>query len=49
MRIGIKTLMLVVAAALVAAAPAQAQRQSLADRVGARSETYRGQLAACGR
>lgn len=34
MRIGIK-LMLVVAAALVAAAPAQAQRQSLADRVGA--------------
>jgi tol-pal system protein YbgF len=35
MRIGIKSLMLVVAAALVAAAPAQAQRQSLADRVGA--------------
>jgi len=35
MRIGIKILMLVVAAALVAAAPAQAQRQSLADRVGA--------------
>ena len=34
MRIGIK-LMLVVAAALVAAAPAHAQRQSLADRVGA--------------
>jgi tol-pal system protein YbgF len=34
MRIGI-TLMLVVAAALVAAAPAHAQRQSLADRVGA--------------
>lgn len=34
MRTGIK-LMLVVAAALVAAAPAQAQRQSLADRVGA--------------
>jgi len=33
MRIGIK-LMLVVAAALVAAAPAHAQRQSLADRVG---------------
>lgn len=35
MRTGIKTMMLVVAAALVAAAPAQAQRQSLADRVGA--------------
>jgi len=35
MRIGIKSMMLVVAAALVAAAPAQAQRQSLADRVGA--------------
>lgn len=35
MRIGITSLMLVVAAALVAAAPAQAQRQSLADRVGA--------------
>lgn len=34
MRIGIK-LMLVVAAALAAAAPAHAQRQSLADRVGA--------------
>lgn len=34
MRTGIK-LMLVVAAALVAAAPVQAQRQSLADRVGA--------------
>lgn len=34
MRTGIKQLMLVVAAALVAAAPAQAQRQSLADRVG---------------
>lgn len=33
MRLGIK-LMLVVAAALVAAAPAHAQRQSLADRVG---------------
>lgn len=35
MRIGINKLMLVVAAALVAAAPAYAQRQSLADRVGA--------------
>ncbi len=35
MRTGIKTMMLVVAAALVAAAPAHAQRQSLADRVGA--------------
>lgn len=35
MRTGIKAMMLVVAAALVAAAPAHAQRQSLADRVGA--------------
>ncbi len=35
MRISINKLMLVVAAALVAAAPAYAQRQSLADRVGA--------------
>ncbi len=35
MRTGINKLMLVVAAALVAAAPAYAQRQSLADRVGA--------------
>ncbi|MGH8055251.1 MAG: tol-pal system protein YbgF [Stenotrophomonas sp.] len=35
MRISIKSLMLVVAAALVAAAPAYAQRVSLADRVGA--------------
>jgi hypothetical protein len=36
MRFGIK-LMLVVAAALVAAAPAHAQRQSLADRVAPRA------------
>ncbi len=43
MRTRIKTMMLVVAAALVAAAPAHAQRQSLADRMGALEQQVQNQ------